>query len=160
MTISTSAILSPDRQYRYTLWRLWDRSKPALMVIGLNPSTADEDTNDPTIRRCINFAKSWNFGGLCMVNLFAYRATAPEQMMNAIIDPVGERTDELILKSVDQVGMILAAWGGKGGYQGRDKALMEILPEDKPLWCLGKTKDGHPRHPLYIKGTTMPVVFP
>lgn len=77
-----SAILSDDRKYRYSLSRVWDESKNKVMFIGLNPSTADETEDDPTIRRCINFAKSWGYVGLEMTNLFAFRATAPKDMKN------------------------------------------------------------------------------
>ncbi len=75
--MKSDAELSKCRAYRYALWRTWDESKPFAMFVGLNPSTADELEDDPTIRRCINFSKLWGYGGLCMVNLFAYRATDP-----------------------------------------------------------------------------------
>ena len=80
------AQLSTCRKYRYALWRTWDEAKPQVMIIGLNPSTADETKDDPTITRCINFAKAWGYGGVCMANLFAYRATAPSDV-KASIDP-------------------------------------------------------------------------
>lgn len=76
--MNTNAILSEDRKYRYVLSRIWDESKPMVMIIGLNPSTADETKNDPTIIRCIDFAKSWGYGGVYMLNLFAFRATLPK----------------------------------------------------------------------------------
>ncbi|GHX72979.1 hypothetical protein VCSRO16_3593 [Vibrio cholerae] len=73
--MKNTAELSKCRKYRYALWRTWDSDKPFAMFIGLNPSTADEKNDDPTLRRCINFAKSWGYGGVCMANLFAFRAT-------------------------------------------------------------------------------------
>lgn len=91
-----TAKLSDCRTYRYELWRTWDESKPYAMFIGLNPSTADETEDDPTIRRCINFAKTWGYGGLCMTNLFAYRATQPEDMKRAS-DPIGNKNDETLI---------------------------------------------------------------
>ena len=78
-----SAEFSPDKVYRYELWRIWDEALPVCMFIGLNPSTADETVDDPTIRRCINFAKEWGYGQLVMTNLFAFRATKPAEMMRA-----------------------------------------------------------------------------
>lgn len=86
------AKFSECRKYRYALWRTWDETKPHVMIIGLNPSTADETKNDSTITKCINFAKSWDYGGLCMANLFAYRATKPSDMI-ASNDPVGTDND-------------------------------------------------------------------
>ncbi|MCU7816788.1 MAG: DUF1643 domain-containing protein [Candidatus Thiodiazotropha sp. (ex Rostrolucina anterorostrata)] len=82
------AVLSPDRDYRYSLWRIWQPDDPYALFIGLNPSTADEYENDPTIRRCIRFAKDWGFGGLYMANLFAIRATKPK-IMKAHHAPIG-----------------------------------------------------------------------
>ncbi len=93
--MKTDANLSECRKYRYALWRTWDKSKPYAMFIGLNPSTADETENDPTINRCINYSKDWGFGGLCMVNLFAFRATDPSDMM-ASKDPIGSDNDDWI----------------------------------------------------------------
>ena len=78
--MKSGAIFSSCRKYRYALWRNWDETKPCVMIIGLNPSTADENENDPTITRCINFAKSWGYGGVCVTNLFAYCATVPSDM--------------------------------------------------------------------------------
>ena len=78
--LKTDAEFSACRKYRYALWRTWDESKPYPMIIGLNPSTADENENDPTITRCINFAKSWGYGGVCVINLFVYCATVPSDM--------------------------------------------------------------------------------
>ena len=83
-----NAKFSACRKYRYALWRTWDESKPYVMIIGLNPSTADENKNDPTITRCINFAKSWGYGGVCVTNLFAFRATVPSDMKTSN-DPIG-----------------------------------------------------------------------
>ena len=90
--MKTDAKLSECRKYRYALWRTWDETKPHVMIIGLNPSTADETKDDPTITRCINFAKSWGYGGVCMANLFAYRATEPT-VMKGSTDPVGTEND-------------------------------------------------------------------
>ena len=92
----TNAILSEDRKYRYVLLREWDSQLPKIMFIGLNPSTADENQDDPTIRRCIAFAKSFDYGGFYMLNLFAYRSTSPSKLRE-VDDPIGEDNDNFLL---------------------------------------------------------------
>jgi hypothetical protein len=148
-----SADFSPCRKYRYTLWRWWDENKPYAMFICLNPSTADETKDDPTIRRCINFAKSWGYGGLCVTNLFALRATDPRVML-ASFEPIGIDNDKWIQELAKKAGIIIAAWGTYGNYLNRDKQIIEKINN---LNCLEKTKHGHPKHPLYIKADTIPV---
>ena len=91
--LKNTAKLSECRKYRFALWRTWDDSKPYVMFVGLNPSTADETTDDPTLTRCINYAKSWGFGGVCMANIFAYRATEPSDM-KAATDPIGSENND------------------------------------------------------------------
>ena len=92
--INRQTIFSPCRRYRYTLWRAWDMFNPGyVMFIGLNPSTADEVQDDPTIRRCIGYAKEWGYGAFCMTNIFAFRATDP-RVMKAQADPVGPENDK------------------------------------------------------------------
>ena len=154
--MKTDARLSPCRKYRYALWRTWDDSKPYAMFIGLNPSTADETGDDPTIRRCIGFAKDWGYGGLCVVNLFAYRATLPADLKVAP-DPVGPPNDKWIRKSASRAGIIVAAWGNDGCFLGRSSRVKEILPN---VMCLKLNKTGEPAHPLYQPKSAMPVAFP
>ena len=113
--MNKDAKLSDCRKYRYALWRTWDAEKPFVMFIGLNPSTADETEDDPTIRRCINYAKDWGYGGLCMVNLFAFRATEPNDMKNAI-DPIGPENDEWLKNLSKDAGVIIGAWGNHGEF--------------------------------------------
>ena len=88
----SGAVFSDCRKYRYALWRMWDENKPLVMIIGLNPSTADETGNDPTITRCISFARSWGYGAVCVTNLFGFRATAPSQL-KVYHDPIGKEND-------------------------------------------------------------------
>lgn len=147
------ADFSPCRKYRYSLRRHWgdmlnDDAPGYVMFIGLNPSTADETNDDPTIRRCINFAKAWGFSGLCMTNLFAFRATDPKDMI-AADDAVGPDNDAWLRCLSDGASLVVAAWGVHGTHQGRDKAVAGLLGA---MDCLGTTKDGHPRHPLYVRG--------
>lgn len=150
--MKTDATFSKCRQYRYALWRIWDDSKPYALFIGLNPSTADETTNDPTITRCSNFAKDWGYGGLCMVNLFAFRATQPSVLMDAK-DPIGSANDSWILKLAEKSGVVVAAWGNDGSHMGRSKIIVGMIPN---LMCLKINKTGEPAHPLYQPAKTIP----
>jgi len=147
-------ILSPCREYRYCLWREWDMMNQSYaMFVGLNPSTADEVEDDPTIRRCVEYAKQWGYGALCMVNLFAYRATEPA-VMKAHAAPVGTENDRWLMELAKDAGVIVAAWGVNGTHLNRDKAVKQLLAGK--LSCLKTTKDGHPSHPLYLKKCLKP----
>ena len=151
-------ILSPCRQYRYCLWREWDKANDSyVMFVGLNPSTADEAEDDSTIRRCVGYAKKWGYGALCMVNLFAYRAMRPKVMKNHAA-PVGEDNDRWLTELAQRAGIVIAAWGTNGTHMKRDQAIMNLLAGK--LSCLGKTKAGHPKHPLYVNGDVKPYSFP
>lgn len=151
--MSPETIFSPCRAYRYALWREWIGGTGYAMFVGLNPSTADEKLDDPTIRRCVAFAKAWGYAGLCMTNLFAFRATQPADMM-AAADPVGPDNDKHLLALSSEAGVIVAAWGVHGSFGGRDVAVRVMLPA---LHCLKITKDGHPGHPLYLAKTLTPI---
>lgn len=153
---SKSADFSPCRNYRYTLWRWWDESKPYVMFIGLNPSTADEIEDDPTIRRCVNFAKSWGYGGFCMTNLFAIRATKPKTML-AHNQPIGFDNDKWIDSIAKNAGIIIAAWGAHGGHINRDK---EIMARFENLKCFEILKSGKPKHPLFVKSNKTLLDYP
>lgn len=146
------ATLSPCRAYRYSLWRRWGRG-PYAMFIGLNPSTADETHDDPTIRRCVAFARAWGYDALCMTNLFAYRATVPADMMKAV-EPVGGDNDEALTDLARGAGVVVAAWGAQGTYQRRDQAVRLLVPG---LNYLKLTKAGQPGHPLYLPASLRPV---
>jgi hypothetical protein len=144
--------LSEDRRYRYTLWRQWDRENlDYAAFIGLNPSTADETMDDPTIRRCIGFAKREGVGGLCMLNLFAFRATKPDDMKREG-DPIGPDFDKHFYPCIRNARLVIAAWGANGGHNGRDRQITNWLPNIRStgLYCLGRNASGSPKHPLYI----------
>jgi len=144
-----------DQEYRYALWRVWGNETNFVQFVGLNPSTADESLNDPTIRRCIQFAKDWGFEALCMTNLFAFRATDPKNM-KAAEAPVGLQND-LWLKEVSrEAGTVIACWGAQGDFLGRDLEVSTLIPEMK---CLKLTQGGHPRHPLYLKKDLVPIDY-
>ncbi len=167
---------SPCRKYRYTLWREFysvraidppllpvegNQAHNYLMIIGLNPSTADETVDDPTIRRCIGFAKAWGFGALCMTNLFAWRDTKPENMKRAI-DPVGPENDRWLSECAAGAGLILAAWGKDGSFLNRSIAVQSSIHALWPerLKCLRRNADGSPGHPLYIPSATQMLKYP
>jgi hypothetical protein len=153
-----TAEFSPCRRYRYALFRTWGAQREgAVMFVGLNPSTADETTNDPTVRRCIGFATRWGYGGLIMTNAFAYRATDPKEM-KAAAEPVGPDTDEWLKRLAPQAAAIVVAWGVHGAHRERDKAVLKVL-EPWPLLCLGRTKAGQPRHPLMLRADEQPRRF-
>jgi hypothetical protein len=154
-----TAMFSPCRTYRYALTRRWDSDRPAAVFVMLNPSTADAFTVDSTVRRCIGFAQRWGMGGLVVLNAFALRSTDPHTLY-AHPDPVGPANDAVIAEYASRHGdgWAIVAWGQHGTYRGRDKQVTGILSDaDAQTVCLGVTKDGHPRHPLYVRGDTEPV---
>lgn len=147
----SAAGLSPDGMYRYWLRRTWNEDKPVVCFIMLNPSTADAHVDDATIRRCVGFAKSWGYGALSVVNLFAYRATDPKELSKAA-DPIGPEND-VCIEATTLNRRVVCAWGCGGELKGRAKEVLESLRRREiDVRCLGTTKDGHPRHPLYVKG--------
>jgi len=155
-----SAFFSANRTHRYALTRdIEPKAAGYAMFIGLNPSTADETNDDPTIRRCINFAKSWGYGRLVMTNLFSLRATDP-RVMKACAAPSDKANDDQLLISAANAGIIIAAWGVHGVHLNRELQVRQLMyAAGVTLHCLGLTKGGHPKHPLYLRAETEPVVF-
>jgi hypothetical protein len=151
-----NAYLSPCRTWRYSLTRDVAplTGDGTCTFIGLNPSTADETKNDPTIRRCIDFARRWGFARLKMLNLYAYRATDPRELRD-VWDPVGPYNDHTIALVVGGSDLIVCAWGVHAAPE-RAAAVLGLIAAPH---CLGVTKDGAPRHPLYVRSTTMPTPF-
>ena len=149
------AIISKDKIYRYKLSRTWDSTKPTILFIGLNPSIANENVDDPTITRCINFAKDWGYGTLLMANLFAFRSTYPKEIY-LIDDSIGKDNDHYLLECVKQSDLIIACWGNNGTYMNREKVITELVPN---LYCLQKNKNGTPHHPLRLPRNIDPVPF-
>ena len=149
-----SALFSTCGHYRYRLTRELAGTGGALLIIGLNPSTADATHNDPTIRRCIGFAERWGHSALIVANLFAFRATHPKDLKKAA-DPVGPECDRFLLESAMKASRVLVAWGYHGAFLSRHSEVTELL-KNHPLECLGKTQSGLPRHPLYIRADTLP----
>ncbi len=157
------ATISNCGKYRYDLWRIWDWREPRVLFTMLNPSTADADKDDPTIRRCIKFAKDYSFGGMYVCNLFAFRATNPKQLYKAD-DPIDPENMHHIHRAavLKCNGEVICAWGNHGSLNGRSG---EMIWAFKNLWgvkgkCFGLTKKGEPKHPLYLKGDTQLVDIP
>lgn len=140
--------------YRYRLERRWDADLPAVAFIMLNPSTADADIDDPTIRRCVGFAKSWGFGALIVGNLFALRSTDPKALYSHP-DPVGPDNDRQLLAIAQSARKIICAWGTHGALHDRGREVAERF-EFFPLAVLKVTAEGHPVHPLYVAASTEP----
>ncbi|HLX39234.1 MAG TPA: DUF1643 domain-containing protein [Ktedonobacteraceae bacterium] len=155
---NSGAIFDKTDTYRYTLWRVWSLDYPRITFIMLNPSTADAQRNDLTISRCIAFARSWGFGALDVVNLFAYKATHPGDLLKDV-NPVGEENDQFLMQAFSRSSCVVAAWGTKGTLLDRDKQVLQLLAYWQNIHCLGVTKDGHPRHPLYVNGHTGLIPF-
>ena len=151
------AYISADRLYRYALSRIWDNTRPRMLFVGLNPSTADEARLDPTLRRVVRFAMREGCGGLWVGNLCAFRATKPATMREAVeagVDPVGPENDRWLADMARWCAPnILVGWGANGIFLDRDAAVKRLL-RNYDLKCLGRTKNGQPRHPLYIAAKT------
>lgn len=155
-------IFSNCKKYRYTLWREWTTliedcryAHSYVNFICLNPSTATAIEDDPTIRRCVGFAKRWGYGAMCMTNLFAYRSTNPIELTK-INDPIGNENNEYLKRIADHALLIIIGWGNHGDLLNRDKEILSFL---KNPMCLGITKNNQPRHPLYVSYCNEPILF-
>lgn len=169
------AVISKCGTYRYCLSRQWE---PGTLVnfIMLNPSTADATVDDPTIRRCIGFAKAWGHGGIVVTNLFAYRTTSPKELRRVAEErrgsdsrfgtetrpcPVGDDNDAVLLAQALRASLVVAAWGNHGWIDGRDAIVRHRLRRQHgiALYHLGLTKQDRPRHPLYLRKDTQPEIW-
>ena len=151
---------SDCEKFRYTLTRVWDETQGRVLFIMLNPSTATEIQNDPTVERCERRARAMGFGGFRVCNIFAYRATDPRDM-RAALDPVGPLNDDAIRNAVPWADQVVCAWGTHGAHLDRGPAVEALLRETKaPLYHLGLSQAGHPKHPLYISYQTKPELWP
>ena len=155
----STAIYSSCEAYRYALTRRWAEG-PTLAFVMLNPSTATEAANDPTIARCEARARMWGYGGLAIANLFAFRATDPRDL-KAAADPTGPAADRLLLQTCRDAALTIAGWGVHGVHLDRAARVRALLRDSGVgLHTLGLTKHGHPRHPLYVAYTRMPEPWP
>jgi len=143
-------------RYRYKLWRVWDGTRPPVLFIMLNPATADATRNDPTIRRCIGFARDWGYGGVRVGNLFAWRTPYP-YALRAAPEPIGEGNDRALRELAEGAALVVAAWGVHGAWRDRAQAFRQVFTH--PLHALGITKSGEPAHPLRLRRTCTPFLL-
>lgn len=151
------AVFDASGRYRYLLTRTTGPARPRLAFVLLNPSTADARRNDPTIRRCIGYAQRWGFGRLEIVNIFAYRTTYPRELL-AHHEPVGRGNDAWIRRVARRADRVVVAWGAHGSALGRSARVARLL-DGIEAWCLGTTRAGEPRHPLYLRADQRLVRF-
>lgn len=165
--LERGALFSNCEKYRYRLWRRWAEEGDVrragfwAVFVMLNPSTADAEKLDPTVRRCVSFAQRWGCGGLQVLNLFALRATDPKKLYSHH-DPVGRDNDfhhDLVLRDCSPGPIVVAAWGAHGKLAMRGAIVARRLAGWKPQF-LGLNADGTPKHPLYVKGDTKLLEYP
>ena len=153
------AVYSDCERYRYLLTREWDKAGRKALFVMLNPSTATEVQNDPTVERCERRARTLGFGAFRVTNIFAWRDTDPRALRRAK-EPVGSENDDAILQSTAWADQIICAWGAHGEHLDRGAKVADLLRETKrPLYHLGLTKSGHPKHPLYIAYAEQPRIW-
>lgn len=147
---SDTARFSEDFQYRYLLTREFDGSSTCIFVM-LNPSTADAEQDDPTIKRCVGFAQREGFGRLEIVNLYGFMATEPKTLFTAV-DPVGSDNDVELVRALSRADVVIVAWGNHGAFsKARTDAVLALITDSgKPVMCFGLTTKGQPKHPLYL----------
>lgn len=158
-TTTATAAFSSCGQYRWWLERVWQPAAPRLLFIGLNPSRADGQRDDPTLRRLVGFGRRWGFGSLEVLNLFGRISPSPAVLRRAA-DPVGADTDAWLQRrlATQPEATLWLGWGNQGTWRGRDRAVLALLHhhpllQGRGLWTLGLTAAGQPRHPLYVAGT-------
>jgi hypothetical protein len=153
------AIISDDNNYRYLLWRKWDNDLTQVVFIMLNPSTADGNKNDPTVKKCMKYAKDWGYGGIVIINLFAYRATNPKEL-ELVKDPIGPLNDEYIKYIIKHYfydkPLVVASWGT---FELAKRRVNKVFSLTNSLHYLELSKDGSPKHPLYLRGNLKPKKF-
>ncbi len=156
----SGAIISVSRDYRYVLWRIWNgENRPHLKMlafVGVNPSTADEELDDQTIRRCISFARDWGYDGIYMVNIWAFRATNPADMKaQGAKDAEGPYNAEWLIRVAKVSNAVVLAWGSNGEWEGGGRrTYKELLKLREPLFSLGQTASGEPKHPVRLSKDT------
>lgn len=154
-----TAVYSDCDRYRYSLTACWDKAGPNLLYVMLNPSKATELANDPTIERCERRARALGYGRFTATNIFALRETSPARL-RAAKRPEGDDNMTHIETATERADTILAAWGVHGAHLGQGPRVEQMLrATGKPLVTLGLTKDGHPRHPLYVAYATEPLAW-
>jgi len=152
--LERDAVISDCGRYRYLLRRTWDHGKPRVLFVMLNPSTADAEIDDATIRSCIRLSRGLEYGSFEVVNLFGLRATDPVELQRDN-DPVGPINDQSIAAAIMRCDLAICAWGAHKMAENRAYTVRGLLRQHRPaVFCLGTTKSGAPKHPLYIKSGT------
>jgi hypothetical protein len=154
-TTEPLAVISDDGKYRYTLKRILNKELPMIAFVGLNPSTADTENNDPTIDKCIHYCKQWGYGGFYMVNLFAYRATDRSQIY-LVEDPIGPENGFHLKQVFDKVDKVICCWGNDGAFKARNREVLKMIQEP---YCLSINATGEPAHPLYLSKSLTPIKY-
>lgn len=154
--LESKASFSKDRLYRFSLYRRWKKLGKEILFICLNPSTADETTNDPTVRRCINLAKGWGYRGVWVGNIFALRATNPLELYK-VYDPIGRENDLALKKMADRCIEVVFAWGNHGRFLNRGQQVSSMIGSGQ---CFGVNQSGEPRHPLYLPRDVQLIEYP
>jgi hypothetical protein len=157
--MNSDAVFSPCRTYRYRLSRIWDVRLPLAAFVMLNPSTADETANDPTSRRCINFARSWRYGGVMQVNLFALRGSDPAVLMKHTDSRRGPDNDLWLARTAQEADLVVAAWGAHPAAIWRGPKVLDFLADIGPVHIIRLTASGHPEHPLYLPSDLKPIWY-
>ena len=159
-----SAVISEDGIYRYELRRVWDSTNPLINFVLLNPSKADAEINDATVRRLIGFAKLWGFGGMITTNLYAFRSTDPKKLWT-VFDPVGPENERYLKNAALESTKVVCAWGANASLE-RAEDVRRLLLNRRDgifipniLYCFGKTKNGEPKHPVRLASNTELVVM-
>lgn len=140
------AVLSPDEQYRYYLWRKWDDGRPTIAWLMANPSTADGFSSDSTINRVYGYSDRWGYGSFVVANLFAYRSDDPNDL-DSVDNPIGPRNDEILQNLTSMADLVVGAWGDPGDWYGRPGEVLQMLDAD--IYALTVLSSGNPGHPLY-----------
>ena len=156
--VDQGATFSPDRVYRYRLWRVWNADLPRVAFIMLNPSTADETKLDPTLRRCLGYAQRWSCGSFEIGNVYAYRSTDPS-LLCQVTDPVGPENDQHLVQIAEVASFgVIAGWGADA-ERSRALGVLGLLRGHGHVFRLGRpTATGQPRHPLYMRGDLVPTL--
>lgn len=157
--LENDAVISACGKYRYLLRRTWDHGKPRALLVMLNPSTADARLDDATIRSCVRLLSGNGYGSMEVVNVYAYRATKPEELAKQG-DPFGPDNARTVAAAIQRCDVVICAWGAHPGAQAHAKPILNEVRAHRPAsYCFGKTKAGSPKHPLYIKSGTPLEVF-
>ena len=157
--LENDAVISECGKYRYLLRRTWDHSKPRVLYVMLNPSTADAMLDDATIRSCVRLASGHGYGSMEVVNVFAYRATQPDELLKQP-DPIGPRNEVMVEAAVGRCDVVICAWGAFPPARDHAAPVLNAIRAHRPAaYCFGKTKAVAPKHPLYIKSGTPLEVF-